>query len=178
MNKKWIYSALNCEAYSSFEGVSFDQRIVTGKIRLTRRRNATQTIKTIHYDWFLLNNRYFSNKYTLTLRKKCDALQEKSETLIPNDEYENFVNAHMEATAECIPTKLRAKHRALWEISTVKKKRDNVKTASLSNKRNPNNANAQNFKKSQRELTNAYQKEQIEYIHGQINKIWNSVEDR
>ena len=29
----------------------------------------------------------------------------------PNDEYENFVNAHIEVAAECIPTKLRAKHR-------------------------------------------------------------------
>ena len=25
-NKKWINSALNCEAYSSFEGISFDDR--------------------------------------------------------------------------------------------------------------------------------------------------------
>ena len=36
----------------------------------------------------------------LTLRNKFDALQEKSETHIPNDEYENFVNAHLEAAAE------------------------------------------------------------------------------
>ena len=52
-----------------------------------------------------------------------------------------------------------------------------MKTASLCNKRNPTNANAQKLK-TQRELINAYQKEQIEYIQGQINKIRNSVEDR
>ena len=40
----------------------------------------------------------------LTLRKKYNALQEISETLILNDEYENFVNAYIEAAAECIPT--------------------------------------------------------------------------
>ena len=45
----------------------------------------------------------------LTQRNKFDVLQEISETLNPNDEYENFVNAHLEAAAECIPTKQRAK---------------------------------------------------------------------
>ena len=34
---------MNCEAYSSFEGVSSDHRIVTAKIRLSLRKNATQT---------------------------------------------------------------------------------------------------------------------------------------
>ena len=33
INKKWKNSAVNCEAYSSFESVSSDHRIVTGKIR-------------------------------------------------------------------------------------------------------------------------------------------------
>ena len=38
LNKKWKNSALNCEAYSSFEGVSSDHRIVTTKIRLSLRK--------------------------------------------------------------------------------------------------------------------------------------------
>ena len=33
----------------------------------------------------------------ITLRNKFADLQEISETLIPNDEYENSFNAHMEA---------------------------------------------------------------------------------
>ena len=35
INKKWKNSAMNCEAYSSFEGVSFDHRMVTAKLRLS-----------------------------------------------------------------------------------------------------------------------------------------------
>ena len=35
INKKWKNSAVNCEAYSSFEGVSTDHQIVTAKIRLS-----------------------------------------------------------------------------------------------------------------------------------------------
>ena len=43
INKKWSNSALTCGTYSSFEGVSSDHRIVTAKIRMSLRRNATQT---------------------------------------------------------------------------------------------------------------------------------------
>ena len=32
-----------------------------------------------------------------------------SETSTPNDEYENFVNAYLEATTECIPSKQKLK---------------------------------------------------------------------
>ena len=63
-----------------------------------------------------------SYKCTITLRNKFDALQEISETLTLNDEYENFVNTHMEAAAECIPTKQRAKHRIPWKTLAVRKK--------------------------------------------------------
>ena len=55
--------------------------------------------------------RDISDKYTITLRNKFNALQDISETLTTNDEYENFINSHMEVTAECIPTKLKAKNR-------------------------------------------------------------------
>ena len=57
----------------------------------------------------MFNNRDINKKYMITLRNKYDALQEISETLTLNDEYENFVNANMEANAEYIPPKLRAK---------------------------------------------------------------------
>ena len=58
INKKWKNSTMNCEAYTSFEGVSSDHRIVTAKMRLGLRKNATRTATTKHYDWILLNNRY------------------------------------------------------------------------------------------------------------------------
>ena len=56
INKKCKNSAMNCEVYSSFEGVSSDYRIVTAKIRLSQRKNATRKATTKHYDWDLLNN--------------------------------------------------------------------------------------------------------------------------
>ena len=48
--------------------------------------------------------------------------------------------------------KPKAKCTVPWETLAVRKKRDKVETASLCNKRNPTNANAQKLKKEQREL--------------------------
>ena len=89
----------------------------------------------------------------LTLRNKSDALQEMSLTATPNDEYENFINAHLEAVAECIPTKQRAKPRDPCETLAVRKKRADVKTAAQFKRWNPTNINAQKPKKAQNELT-------------------------
>ena len=55
----------------------------------------------------------------LTLRNEFNALLEISETPTPNDKYKNFVTAHLEAVAECIPTKERAKPRVSWETLAV-----------------------------------------------------------
>ena len=106
---------MNCEAYFSLEGVSSNHRIVMAKIQLSLWRNTIRTTATVHYDWSLLNNRDIRDKYALTLRSKFDALQEKTEIHLLNNKYENFINAHLEAAAECIPTNQKAKPRVPWE---------------------------------------------------------------
>ena len=88
---------MNCEAYSTFEGLSPAHRIVTAKIRLSLRTNTIQANKTTHYDWSLNNNNDIFNRYKMTQGNKFDGHQEVIETLIPNDEDVIFVNSHVEA---------------------------------------------------------------------------------
>ena len=90
----------------------------------------------------------------------------------------NFVNAHLEATAEFIPIKQRRKYRLPWETLAVREKRADVKAASNFSRKNPTNTNALKLTKAQNELANIYLKEQKEYIQNQIYKIRGSVEDR
>ena len=178
INKKWKNSAMNCEAYSSFEGVSTDHRIVTAKIRLNLRKNAKRTAITKHYDWALFNHKDIRDKYVLELRNRFETLQEKTEKSTPNDEYENFVNAHLEAAAKCIPTKLETKCRVPWETLVVRGNRALVKTASKNYWKNPTKTNALKLKTAQYQLAGIYIKEQTEYIQNQIDKIRDSLEDR
>ena len=92
---------------------------------------------TIHYDWALLNNKDIRDRYVIALRNKFDAQQERTETRTPNDEYESFVNAHLEAAAKYIPTKHRTKSRVSWETLAAREKRADVKTAFKCNRKNP-----------------------------------------
>ena len=168
---------MNCEAYSSFEGVSSNARIVTTKIWLSLQKNATRTVTTKHYDWALLNNRDIKDKYVLELRNRFETLQEKTEKGTLNDEYENFFNVHLEVAAKCISTKPRTKYRVPRETLAFREKCAHVKTATKSYRKNPINTNALKLKKAQYQLTGIYLKEQTEYIQNQIDKIRDSVED-
>ena len=67
-----------------------------------------------------------SNKYT-TERNEFDTLQEITETFYLNDEYENFVIAHIEEAEEYILTKPNSVE-FHGKTLAVTKKRDNVKT--------------------------------------------------
>ena len=178
INKKWKNSAMNCDAYSSFEGMSSVHRIVTAKIRLSLRKNTTGIVTTKHYNWALLNNRDIRDKYELELRKRFEELQEKTEKGNPNDEYDNFVNTHLEAAATFIPTKLRTKYRDPWEMLAVREKRADVKIASKFSRKNPTSTIGLKLKKALNKLASIYLKEQIEYIQNHIDKIRDSVEDR
>ena len=124
----------------------------------------------------LLNNRDIRDKYALELRNRFEALQEKAGT--PNDEYENFVEAHLEAASKCIPTKPRTKYRVPWATLAVREKGALVKTAPKSYRKNPTNTNARKLEKAQYQLARIYLKEQAEYIQIQIDKIRDSAEDR
>ena len=141
-----------------------DHRIITAKLWLNLRKNATRTATTKHYDWPLLNNRYTRDKYVLELGNRFETLQEKTEKGTPNDEYENFVDAHLESASKCIPTKPRTKYRVLWETLAVREKRALVKTASKSYRKNPTNTNARKLEKAQYQLAGIYLKELTEYI--------------
>ena len=158
--------------------MSSDDRIVTAKLRLSLRKNATRTATTKHYDWALLNNRDIRDKYVLELRNTFETLQEKTEKGTPNDEYENFVEAPLEAALKCIPTKPRTKYRVPWERLAVREKRALVKTAFKSYRKNPTNTNARKLEKALSQLAGIYLKEQTEYIQNQKDKIRDSVEDR
>ena len=76
--------------------------------------------------------------YIYKLRNRYETLQERTEKYTPNDEYGNFINAHLEAAAKCIPTKLRTKYRVPWETLAVRKKRALVKTAFQKLSKKPN----------------------------------------
>ena len=153
INNKWINCVLSCEASSSFEGVYFDHRIILAKIHLNLYWNKKLIVKAI-YDWSSLTNCYIRKSLYDNCKKQADTLPEASERHTLNEEYENVVTAHLEPAAEFILTKSRAKCRVLWNWIVVREKWGNINKTSFL-KRNPTDANVQNLKKVQRELTHS-----------------------
>ena len=107
-------------------------------------------------------------------KKQIHDTTREGRKITPNDEYENFVNAHLEVASNCITTKPRTKYRAPWETE----KCAHVKTASKSYWKNPTIANARILKKAQYQLADIYLKEQTEFVQNKIDKIRDSMEDR
>ena len=64
INKKWINSVQNCEAYHSLEGISTDHHIVSLSIKLSLRANKKKSNIKIAYNWeHLINNGDLQNKH-------------------------------------------------------------------------------------------------------------------
>ena len=119
MNKKWINSPRNCEAYFSFEGLSFDHRIVMAKVLLGLRRNKKQIVKITRYNWSSLTNRDTSCKCAVTVRNKSRRYLKDVPRMT------NMKTSLLPTAAECLSTNSRVKCGVPWESQVVRKKRDN-----------------------------------------------------
>ena len=178
INKKWINSVINCEAYNTFQGVYSDHRIVSLKIRLSLRANKKQALNRTLYDWSTLSDPNICNHYSIVVKNRFSALQADDENPTANSTYENFVTTHHEAAAECIPVKPKIKRRVPWESKQVIAKRESLKKASNVKRTKPTKTNITKFKKAQKDLVDTYESEQRMYILNQIDKIKNATENR
>ena len=165
INKKWINSVINCEAYNTFQGVYSDHRIASLKIRL--RANKKQALNRTRYD-----------HYTTVVKNRLSALQADDEFTTANSTYENFVRSHHEAAAKCIPVKPKIKSRVPWESKQVIEKRVCLKKASNLKRTKPTKSNMAKFKKAQKDLVETYVSEQRLYVLSQIDKLKNAAENR
>ena len=180
VNKKWINSVQNCEAYNSFEGVSSDHRIVSIKVQLSLRANKKKSSIKPPFDWKQLSsNADIRNKFTITLQNRFSQLQnEDNDNIIPNNTYINFMNAHKQAAEDFIPLKHKTKRKVPWENEIVEQKRECLKMlANLKNK-TPTSTNIRNYRKARQELEETYNIEQHKYIQEQIETIRNAAENK
>ena len=154
VNRKWINSVLHSEAYSTFEGVSSDHRIVTTKIRFSLRANKRKANSQPQYDWsVLLNSEGIQNQYIITVKNRFESLQHEADDNIPNATYESFVTAHSDTAEACIPLKPKRKRRVPWETTVVTEKREHLKKLAKTRNTYPTKSNIAAFKHAQKRLT-------------------------
>ena len=87
----------------------------------------TYIVKITCYNRSSLTNRDITKRHANSQKQIQNSSGDVSYT--SNGEYKNFVTTHIEAAAEYIPTKLKAKCQVHWEslvVSQKKKKQDNL----------------------------------------------------
>ena len=180
VNKKWINSVQNCEAYNSFEGVSSDHRIVSKKVQLSLRANKKKSSRKPPFDWKQLSsNADIRNKFTITLQNRFSQLQnEDNDNINPNNTYINFMNAHKQAAEDCIPLKHKIKHKVPWENEIVEQKRECLKMLANQKNKTPTSTYIRNYRKARQELEETYNIEQHKYIQEQTETIRNAAENK
>ena len=128
INKKWINSVQNCEAYHSLEGISTDHSIVLSRIKLSLRANTKKSNKKIAYNWeHLINNEDLQNLFSTSLRNRYNIVQQEDTNESANNAYQNFVKAHKETTDMLIPQEEKVKRKVPWENEIIIEKRKQLK---------------------------------------------------
>ena len=176
INKKWKNSAMNCQAYNSFEGVYSDHRIVTSKFRLSLRANKKTSSKFPPYNWSALaTNAELKEQYSVAVYNKFSALQATIDEPSPNETYNNFVLSHEEAAKDNIPLKPKSKKHIPWESDSIKDKRMKLKEKSSTKRSKPSATADQELKDARNQLKDTYKEEQEIYIQNKINLIHNAA---
>lgn len=147
--KKWINSIKNSRAYSSFEGINSDHRIVSCKCQISYRKCRTpkkDPMKRI--DWKkVTRDTFLSEQFTVAVYNRfgslCDELQEPTISTT----YDTLVAANQEVALEMLPKKSKRIHN-IAASDKVTKARDALKNASMKH-------NARSTRTSQKLLESA-----------------------
>ena len=177
INSKWKNSALNCEAYNSFNTVGSDHRIVSARIRLSLRQNKKKNKVKIKYDWNrLLSDDDTKNRYTVEVQNQFQVLQNLNDDQDVNKTYNNIIHAHEKAAEAHIPIITKVKQHIPWENKEISMKREKLKDAFQDSMRRKTRSSMAKLAEAKIEFQNAYDTEQERYVLEKVNTITNSIE--
>ena len=98
INKKWVKSATNCQAYNSFAQIGSDHRVVVANLRLTLRAPKESSVRQKNYNWGLVvNDGEVRDRFTVEVKNRFSALQALSDDSDSNTRFNNIAQACDEA---------------------------------------------------------------------------------
>ena len=185
VNSKWKNSVLNSEAYSSFESVGSDHRIITARIRLSLRVTKPPAPKKRH-DWLQLRfNPEIREKFSIELRNKFSELHDESSSA--TTQFDALIKAKDHAAAETLPLLQKchqSKHANHPSIIERRKKVDqlthkyNVHKSRIIRKRlqeAKNELNQEYLKLEEETLQNSIAEADIEFQENNTARAWKVI---
>ena len=161
INKKWINSALNCEAYSSFHTAQSDHRIVTANVRLSLRANSKCKKPTRYQCSILRTDENVRLAYQLEIENRFENT-ESSESKTADTIYNHIIEAHK--TEKHIPVKKKIKCKVPWKEKEITEKREIVEQYHNELKVKKTKTNESKYDKAKKDLQQAYNNHQKHYL--------------
>jgi hypothetical protein len=177
VNRKWLNSITNCEAYSSFESVNSDHRIVTANVRLSVRAHKPKK-RTNIFRWDALRtDDNIHNRFAVTVKNRYESLCNEvslDEPHINSERYKKMIQACKEAAEETIPKRQIIRTALPWEDNDIMASRDRVKELAAVKRRTKSAVDKASFSEAIKDLDALYLEKQAAYMWRE--KLWRSTQ--
>ncbi len=176
VNRKWLNSVMNSEAYSSFESINSDHRIVTARIRLSVCTNKPKK-RTNMLRWETLNSDdTVHSEFSVAVKNRYQELCSEVNLGEPPTNtqcYSNMVQACKEAAEETIPKRQVVRTRLPWEDDDDEISDCRVRVGQLSSKKRATKKpeDIALFKEAVSDLEALYLQKQAEYVEVKTAEI-------
>ena len=171
IRKKWINSVKNSRAYSSFDSVMSDHRIVSAKIKLSFRIQKKKRGSPMgRIDWNHVNsNDDISNKFTIDVHNRFSELS--SEDALIHEKYNILTNCVEEVALTTLPKRPKRKVKSLSELDSISTARKDLLEAIAKYKQSCSEMTKKVVQKKRDKLQAAYDEATAEELQSKINDI-------
>ena len=114
--------------------------------------------------------------YTVEVQNQYQTLQDLDGNVDANKIYANIMLAHEEAAKRKVPVKVRVKQHVPWEDENIIAKRETARKAYEVSLKNKTRGSLAKLEEAKKELQEAYDLEQENYVNEKIHEITNAVE--
>ena len=171
VRKKWINSVKNSRAYSSFNSVLSDHRIVSAKIQLSLRTQKKKPGNPMnHIDWPLVfSDASLTNSYTVEVKNRFSELCPEDSN--PHDKYQLLTKCVEEVAIKSLPKKRKRKEKSLSALDSIEKARRELENANNLHTQSPTALTKEKVEETRKKLQDAYDIATAEHLQEQINNL-------
>ena len=171
VNNKWVNSVRNVEAYSSFETVGSDHRVVTMEVCLSLRKAKTMPKKP-RYEWKLLRyDTTLQQKFSLELRNKFNVLHDENSSA--TEQYSALIIAKDHAAKKVLPVVKTSKQQRFSNRNEVIKARKEIQEKRKQYSYSKSSDSKKHLQKAKEKLGTIYKELELERLKEQVSTLEN-----
>ena len=167
VRRKWRNSVLNAEPYNTFNSVGSDHRVVSMRVRLSLR--VPKPTPRVRYDWRAFSaNQELQARYAAEFRDHVHIQEVKED---PSAGYIKVMEAHVAATAGCVPVVQKTRGPARSKHPDVISARQKVEEAHRVFDQDPSAEQRETLKEAKQRLFAEYDKIKGEELMQKVHRV-------